>query len=260
MSDVFFLPGTAGPLLAVHWPGRAQRQPVLLLPPLLEELNKSRRQLNQLARALHGAGHGVLLVDWFGTGDSAGDLANASWSQWQADVASARAFLQQQYAQRPALCAIRGGALLLPEHADCDWLLCAPILTGQQQLNQWLRLKLMAARMAGESLNNEQLLAQIAAGGVEIAGYLLTAALVEPLRTVSISAPAGSLEIFEIGAGEQPLPALQTLLNGQLQHWHPIAGDAFWQTTEISTCPALDQSVLQALAARADATVSEAIV
>ncbi|HEX4910737.1 MAG TPA: hypothetical protein VFV64_08245, partial [Permianibacter sp.] len=68
MPEAFFLNGAAAPLFTLHWPGSTACAPVLLLPPLLEELNKSRRALNELARALQAQGHAVLLVDWFGTG------------------------------------------------------------------------------------------------------------------------------------------------------------------------------------------------
>lgn len=249
MPEAFFLTGANAPLFTLHWPGANARPPVLLLPPLLEELNKSRRQLNELARALRAAGHGVLLVDWFGTGDSAGELRDASWSQWQADVAAARAWLAERYSALPIFCALRGGALLLPEHADCSWLLCVPIVDGQQQLSQWLRLKLMAARMAGEALSSDQLQAQIAAGGVEIAGYFLPPALVDPMRAIRLNelAPTttGWRHIIELGSSEQPTPAIQTLLQRWSASWAIAAGDSFWQTTEISSSPALTAAVLQ---------------
>lgn len=253
MRDAFFLTGATAPLFCLHWRGDPALAPVLLLPPLLEELNKSRRQLNEMARALHASGRGVLLVDWTGTGDSGAELADVAWSHWQADVAQARAFLAEQYRATPILCALRGGALLLPEHPDCEWWLCAPLLDGQQQLTQWLRLKLMAARMAGDTLTSEQLLAQIAAGGVEIAGYWLAPGLVEPMRAVRVAeaflqhhAPR---HLIELSSSSTPSPALQPLLGSARVSWQAVVGDAFWQTTEISVCPALDA----ALVARAQA-------
>lgn len=248
MPEAFFLTGARAPLFTLHWPGASARPPVLLLPPLLEELNKSRRQLNELARALHAAGHGVLLVDWFGTGDSAGELADASWSQWQADVAAARTWLAEHYSVPPIFCALRGGALLLPEHSDCPWLLCAPMVDGQQQLTQWLRLKLMAARMAGETLSSDQLQAQIAAGGVEIAGYFLPPALVDPMRAIRLHDIAPNTtswrHVIELGSAEQPTPVVQTLLQHWAASWAVAPGDSFWQTTEISSSPALTAAVL----------------
>jgi uncharacterized protein len=253
MPEAFFLTATTAPLFSLHWRGDNTHAPVLLLPPLLEELNKSRRQLNELARALNAAGYPVLLVDWYGTGDSAGELRDASWAQWQADVAAARQFLQQHYSRKPILCALRGGALLLPEHPDCAWLACAPLLDGQQQLTQWLRLKLMAARMAGDVLSSEQLLQQIASGGVEIAGYFLAPALIDPMRQVRLSACApstrASRHLIEVTSSEQATPAMQVLQQTWSASWTGVAGDAFWQTTEISVCPALNVAVLQQLAA-----------
>ena len=251
MRDAFFLSGATAPLFALHWHGNPALAPVLLLPPLLEELNKSRRQLNQLALALQAAGRGVLLVDWSGTGDSGAELADVTWSHWQAEVAQARAFLAERYRQPPILCALRGGALLLPEHPDCDWWLCAPVLDGQQQLTQWLRLKLMAARMAGDNLTSDQLMAQIAAGGVEIAGYWLTSALVEPMRRVRVAdallQSQGQRHLLELSSSSTPSPALQPLLHSTRVSWQAVAGEAFWQTTEITVCPALTEALLARL-------------
>lgn len=251
MFDAFFLTEADASLFTLHWPGRADRAPVLLLPPLLEELNKSRRQLQDIAMALHRRGHGVLLPDLFATGDSSGELRDASWSRWQQDVRAARAWLQQRYPQTPKVCALRGGALLLPELADCAWLLLAPVLDGQQQLTQWLRLKLMAARMAGESLGSEQLMAQIHAGGVEIAGYFLPPALVLPMQAVRLAAlPAGGATraLVEIGSASQPGPAMQALVEAWSATWAPVVAEAFWQTTEISCSAALTEAVVARLA------------
>ena len=258
MPEAFFLNGAAAPLFTLHWPGSTACAPVLLLPPLLEELNKSRRALNELARALQAQGHAVLLVDWFGTGDSGGDLADASWSQWQADVAHARAFLAERYPMPPVACALRGGALLLPELPDCNWLLCAPISDGQQQLTQWLRLKLMAARMVGDNLSSEQLMAQIDAGGVEIAGYFLPPALITPMRSIRLADAVSSgnwRHLIEVGSQQTPTPASKTLLARWQASWAAAAGEAFWQTTEIAVCPALVAAVCQQLRAPAPAYV-----
>lgn len=251
MFDAFFLTEADASLFTLHWPGRTDRAPVLLLPPLLEELNKSRRQLQDIAMALHRRGHGVLLMDWFGTGDSSGELRDASWSRWQQEVRAARNWLQQHYGQSPMVCALRGGALLLPELADCRAVLLAPVIDGQQQLTQWLRLKLMAARMAGESLSSEQLMAQIQAGGVEIAGYFLSPALVLPMQTVRLVAlPAQGVArtIIEPGSASQPGPAMQALVDAWSAAWSAVVGEAFWQTTEISCSAALTAAVVASLA------------
>jgi alpha/beta superfamily hydrolase len=77
----FFLDGPAGNLFCLHFPrstpGGARRC-ALVLPPFAEELNKSRRMGALAARALQRAGHDVLLIDLYGTGDSAGDFGYGS--------------------------------------------------------------------------------------------------------------------------------------------------------------------------------------
>jgi alpha/beta superfamily hydrolase len=85
-----FIAGHGGQLFALHFPSeKPSGRALLVLPPFAEELNKTRRMLSLAARALQNAGHEVLLVDLYGTGDSAGDFADASFRGWSADLQAA---------------------------------------------------------------------------------------------------------------------------------------------------------------------------
>ena len=82
----FFLVGGQGTLFAIYYPpaaGVPRRDGVLYVPPFAEEMNKSRRLVALQARRLAAAGFGVLVPDLYGTGDSAGDFAEARWSIWR---------------------------------------------------------------------------------------------------------------------------------------------------------------------------------
>src|SRR3546814_1526626 len=57
------------------------------------EMNRSRRMAALQARALAALGIDVLLLDLFGTGDSAGDFRDARWEIWREDAMAAVAWL-----------------------------------------------------------------------------------------------------------------------------------------------------------------------
>jgi exosortase A-associated hydrolase 2 len=252
MPHAFFLTGATAPLFTLYWPGAPSRAPVLLLPPLLEEMNRARRQLHDVAEALSARGLPVLLPDLTGTGDSGGDLAAVSWSTWQDDVRCARHWLAERHAKRPLLCALRGGALLLAEQQDCHQLAVAPITTGAQQLQHWLRLKKMAARMAGETLSDASLQAELDATGTEVAGYWLAPAfaaslqsVVLPMAAMPANPPRG---LIEMTAGTEPSIAFQEAVRKGWQ-WQAVAGERCWDSVETVSNAALTAALVNTLSA-----------
>lgn len=254
-----FLDGPDGPVLAVGFvpAGWTERESapipwVLAVPPLFEELNKSRRTLALLGQALARAGVGCLLPDLFGTGDSAGHLRDATWEGWHENLGRAQAWLLERGATRIDAVALRGGALLA-----WDWLgasaiavgrlaLWQPIPSGRLLVNQLLRLRLAGAltgRAASETA--EDLRARLAADGwLEIAGYALPAGLLGRLEAAELGAPhgqrIGSIDWYAlIATPDQPLPAAAT---GCARAWsaaglateiHPVVGESFWSSQEI---------------------------
>ena len=112
----FFLAGAAGPLFCLQLapaPGVTPRGALLYLPPFAEEANRSRRMAVLQARRLAARGWPVLLLDPFGTGDSAGAFHEARWELWLADAARAAAWLATRWPGGPVtLWGLRLGALL----------------------------------------------------------------------------------------------------------------------------------------------------
>jgi pimeloyl-ACP methyl ester carboxylesterase len=80
---------------------------LLFLPPLFEEMNRTRALLVSAMRALAGRGFGCWLPDLPGTGESERALADVSWQEWL--EAAAAAF---EAAGAVATVGLRGGALL----------------------------------------------------------------------------------------------------------------------------------------------------
>ncbi len=257
MPHAFFLIGATAPLFTLYWPGAPTRAPVLLLPPLLEEMNRTRRQLHDLAEALSARGLPVLLLDLTATGDSGGELSGVSWSVWQDDIDRARRWLAERHARPPLLCAFRGGALLLSGHQDCPQLAVAPITTGAQQLQQWLRLKKMAARMAGETLTDATLQAELERTGVEVAGYWLAPAFATSLLPIALPmampatadsqtapAPRGLVELT--GGTGPSLPFQEAVSSGW--QWQGVAGERCWESAETVSNAALTEALVTTLA------------
>jgi hypothetical protein len=88
---------------------------LLFLPPLFEEMNRTRALLATVMRALAGQGFECWLPDLPGSGESERALEAVSWQEWR-DAASA-AF---ETAGAAASVSLRGGALL-DEAAPARW-------------------------------------------------------------------------------------------------------------------------------------------
>ena len=125
--DPLFLQLKLGPLgcrFALHHrPAGPPRGLVVYVHPFAEEMNKSRRMAALQSRALAEAGFAVLQLDLMGCGDSDGELLDASWAQWVADVVFACGWLRQQYLPSGPdtvplwLWGLRAGALLAADAA-----------------------------------------------------------------------------------------------------------------------------------------------
>ena len=234
---------------------RSVRGTVLFLPPIGDEMNHARPLVAAAARRLAGDGWRVLVTDPSGTGDSAGDFAEASLRQWAEDFAADAA---QAAVHGPwVLWAARQGALLLPalavalaRHgvplpvAQVFW---NPVWQGSAVVTQWLRIAALAGaagphRLAEGSTASAGNLAgtgvavlreHLATGAtLNCAGYALTPALSRELEAVQ-AAPLANVPTCEWdaaawGARRFWLPheeAMDTTLVAPLVEWlgHSVA-------------------------------------
>ena len=62
---------------------------VLLCPPIGQEYVRSHWAMRQVALALARVGFACLRFDWYGVGDSSGELRQASIARWHSDAAAA---------------------------------------------------------------------------------------------------------------------------------------------------------------------------
>jgi exosortase A-associated hydrolase 2 len=266
--EAFFLPAAGGQRFALlHTPDvpLGARGLVVQVPAFAEELNKSRRMVALQARAMAAAGYHVLQIDLLGCGDSAGDFGDATWEAWLADVELACNWLQQRAAAPLWLWGQRTGCLLANEAANrmqrpVNLLFWQPVVSGKQFLQQFLRLKIVAEIGGGDSKGvMERIRRQLQQGeSVEIAGYLLSPALANGLAKAELLLPHRSGRVEWIEISNRVDPSLSPVALARLTQWQAagqsargrsVNGPAFWQTSEVSECPALLEASLLALSA-----------
>lgn len=231
-------------------PGRL-RGLVLLVPPLLEELNKSRRMCALAARAFADAGLLVMRMDLHGSGDSSGTLVEVTWQTWVDDVQQGVTWLRSQGEIPLFLWAVRGGALLagdwLRRGGRCNGLLLwHPVVDGRRNILHFLRVGATAGLQddTRSRVSASELLSRLERGAdVEVAGYQMARKMAEgwsQSRLELAAGYAGSVAVMELTttSNSQPSRALAEWLArcadvGQAVLYQNLAGAAFWQTQEI---------------------------
>ncbi|MBI3776071.1 MAG: hydrolase 2, exosortase A system-associated [Gammaproteobacteria bacterium] len=257
----FFLAGERGELFSLYFPPQMPRATscgIVFFPPFAEEMNKARRLVAVQARRFAQAGFAVLLVDLYGTGDSAGDFGDARWELWRNDMLRAARWLQAQGCARLVLWGLRSGALLaaevLPELRSSveRLLLWHPVVRGEPLMTQFLRLRLAADLMTpGEKITTQELRATLAKGeSLEVAGYTLAPELVQRMDALDLKsmlmAGCPPLDWLDIAAvADRPLaPASRAVVDALQQQQicvraATVAGEPFWNTLEITEVPEL---------------------
>lgn len=264
-----FLEGKHGRLFAASFlpPTRSGRAlGVLCVPPFAEEMNKGRRMMALQARALAHRGVSVLMLDHYGTGDSAGDFRDARWEIWKDDVELGVEWLHQAGAKQIALWGIRLGCLLAADYVQnkddriTQLVFWQPVVSGKQMVTQFLRLRLAAGAIAGTAQETvAQMRQRLAAGELlEVAGYELSHHLIASIEALHLSSlippPTVPVDWFEVvPKPERPLtPVSRQILKvwqstGVFISTHLVTGDAFWATQEIALAPELIQRTSEIL-------------
>jgi pimeloyl-ACP methyl ester carboxylesterase len=196
---------------------------LLVVSPLASEAVGSRRALVQLVRALGARGHGALLIDPRGTGESAGEPEDVTFEALCDDIRLGLAELGLHFpAARPHLLAFRYAAPAALAVADGDAtarvLLIDPCLDPQAALRHDLRheiaRRVMRRGSSGES--RDDLLAQLGRGEpIVVDGQRLSPALFAGLVE---SAPAERLgrsseRATVLASGRSTFPAVHAHAN-----------------------------------------------
>lgn len=234
-------------------PDGAPRGQILFVPPFCEEMNRCRNMLAHQARVMAERGYACLVLDLFGTGDSCGELKDATWDLWLNDIQRGLDWLNSStILDLPVyLFGIRLGALLVLDFACRNQVslnglvLFQPVTTGKTYLTQVLRQRvayLMSNHLTPET--TEDMRKGLSAGHtVEVAGYTLGQHLAENIdaKKMSEMRPFGKPSIYWLENGVSPdqgiLPGSQKVVNalkeqGLVVNVASFGGSPIWQLNE----------------------------
>ena len=191
--------------------GAADAPAILFVPPLFEEMNRTRALIAAVMRRLAAQGFGCWLPDLSGTGESERDLGQVEWTDWRHDVIAASAHVTGK-AARPVIASLRGGVLLDDGASARGWWRFAPV-DGLALQRDMVRAGLAGVEWAGYA-PSEALKSGLAGA---------TAAEVAPLRTVRLATDGQTAEL-------------------------KVDGPALWRRSEPGTSDALAEALAADLA------------
>lgn len=206
------------------------RATVLIVPPLFEEANRTRRTLVLAMRALAADGFAALLPDLPGQNESLVALEDVDLSRWQDALAEIVAGIDG-----PVIAAaVRGGALIDHRAKAAAWWRLAPV-GGASLLRTLLRARVAADREAGVTSSLENLQTAAQSETLLLAGNALSPAMVaqlgaaevqpvEPLRSASLGPEgiAGSPLWLRAEPGEDA--AMATGIAADIAAWSKTCG------------------------------------
>ena len=180
----FFGPDESRVFATYHPPADGSgRALTVICPPLFSEYMRTQLALRQVAIGLAEQGHHVLRIDYRGTGDSYGELASTTISDWVADVALAVQEGRDLTGNATIrLLGVRAGALLACKAAGSlqginRVVLWDPVPDGEGYLKLLRRLQ---ADVVARNLYLNRAVRREALG--ECAGYVLSPRMIEEFR------------------------------------------------------------------------------
>lgn len=206
----------------------------------------SRHIVAACARELAESGYVVMIPDLTGCGDGSGDFSDATWSIWREDMLHALAFMQTSYALPVTLWGLRLGGLmaaqLATERTDISRLLLwQPVLNGEQQIDQFLRLEAAAMALRDGEFFDRRAMWEALRGGesLEVAGYCLPPRLALEMAEVRLGNLAPKCEVHWLDltpTGSVAPAALKVSAAWQdcgVSVTHAaVVGEPFWRTID----------------------------
>lgn len=199
---------------------------ILVIPPLFDEMNRTRRMLVEAMRMLADRGVRSLLPDLPGCNESLADIATQTLHSWRNAMTDAARQLGATH-----IASIRGGVLIEGCPALPHWRL-APA-KGSSLLKTMLRTRIAADKEAGRANSMENLLADAQNGPLELAGYMLSpdmlfsleqgeAAPMEGARNVALGEIGGSALWLRAEPGDDS--AMSAAIAEDLDRWSASCG------------------------------------
>lgn len=176
-------------------PGYKPKAHIVFIPPFGEEMNRCRSLVATQARSFAAAGYSCTLVDFYGTGDSQGQLCDASLSLWKANIRLTIETLQQEVEAPLILWGLRLGGLLALDYAagsaltPKEIILWQPVNSASVYITQVLRQRVASLMVRDLPPETTTDIRQRLSDGenVEIAGYTLGGKLVKDLEEINVS-------------------------------------------------------------------------
>lgn len=200
---------------------RARAFRLLIVPPLFEEMNRTRRMIVETQRELDALGVDSMLPDLPGCNESLQAFSAQSLGSWRDAMAAAA----RHFAATHVL-AVRGGALVFPTSLP-GWVLEPQ--KGGAILRQLLRARVLSAKEAGREESSADLLEHGRNHGLELAGYRLSAALVAGLDAA-------------VPQDEGQVVLRQAVLGGSAMWLRSEPGDDSAQSAALARIIALDEA------------------
>ncbi len=188
--------------------GDPRTPPILFVPPLFEELNRTRALIVAVMRRVAAEGNCCWLPDLRGTGESLLGLEDVSWDDWRHDVSAAADHVAKESGKRPIMASLRGGGLIDDGPEAVAWWRFAPA--------------------AGAALARDLDRASLT-GGAEWAGYPASPGLREALRSSRLAEVTSLRTVrLETDAGAAD---------------HKVPGPALWRRSEPGSSDALAKAL-----------------
>jgi hypothetical protein len=165
---------------------------IIIIPPLFDEMNRTRRMLVEVMRTLAGRGICSLLPDLPGFNESLANISKQTVGTWRQALEEAAVQLNPTH-----IVSLRGGTLI-DDVADRPILRLAPV-KGASLLKTMLRSRLLADKEAGINSTIEGLMASAESGFLELSGYNLSD---EMLQSIQDAAPSTSCQFQEIALAD----------------------------------------------------------
>jgi len=260
--------GPGGALQGVYYPaaaGATARGDLLYVPPFTEEMNRCRAMAAMQAHALAELGFGTLVLDPRGTGDSAGEFVEGTWSAWRDDLQCGIDWLRSHGNGCAGLWGVRLGAIMAAELAVRDGrvprlLLWQPVLNGKTFFTQFLRIRIAAEIDQPDGVKSTETLRSALAAGesIEVSGYRVGPALGADLDKLQFPAAnaLGQVEVswLEVlpSADATPPRASTKLVEDQGAAgvrigFQTVVGPPFWQVHEREVAPELIDATARAV-------------
>lgn len=241
------------------WPQESPKAHIVYLPPFGEEMNRCRSLVAEQARQFAREGLSCSVLDFYGTGESQGDLTSTSMPIWRQNIDDVLKQLLQRHRCPVYLWGCRLGGLIALDYVSvnpgaCEKLLLwQPANSGGAFVTQLLRQRSAAMMQKGEKPESTaDMKVRLAEGNaIEVGGYTLGGALLtaigqlEVASTLNSKALADTLDIFWLEhtaeLGEQPGAKANRII-GELQEAgaqvvvKTFTGEPVWQLNKRATC------------------------